>query len=258
MIFVMRDDEVWDAATSTLRLQDAERRHGCTWSFDGERMSLRIRSRGLACSLAMRGGSQVMWAKDKLGKEGLIQEGPEGDYSFYYSLPRLEVSGSISHVEDGRPTTSDVGGFGWVDRQWGDFLTSAWEWASLRFTSGARVNLYNFYNGHRVATYQKPDGSTQWFDDFVVKQNGYARTSLGTWVSYGWSYEFPVDVEGSRHYRLEPFSKLDMVKGPGGKVFYEGPSHLVDETTGKTVGISVNESMDVRVMGNAPYGPHQR
>jgi hypothetical protein len=23
------------------------------------------------------------------------------------------------------------------------------------------------------------------------------------------------------------------------------------------VGISVNESMDVRVMGNAPYGPHQ-
>jgi hypothetical protein len=161
-------------------------------------------------------------------------------------------------MEDGRPATSEVGGFGWVDRQWGDFLTGAWEWASFRFNNGARVNLYSFYNGHQVGTYQKADGSTQWLDSFIVKQNGYARTSLGTWVSFGWSYEFPLEVEGSRLYRLEPFSKLDMVKGPGGKIFYEGPSHLVDETSGKTVGVSVNESMDVRLMGNAPYGPRQR
>jgi hypothetical protein len=28
-------------------------------------------------------------------------------------------------------------------------------------------------------------------------------------LSWGWSYEFPVEVEGSHHYTLEPFSKVD-------------------------------------------------
>ena len=49
---------------------------------------------------------------------------------------------------------------------------------------------------------------------------------------------------------------MDMVESPG-LSFFEGPSHLIDESTGKQVGISVNESMDVAIMGNAPYGPHQ-
>ena len=40
-----------------------------------------------------------------------------------------------------------MSGQGWVDRQWGDFLTKSWEWSSLRFSNRARVNLYNFANG---------------------------------------------------------------------------------------------------------------
>ena len=54
-----------------------------------------------------------------------------------------------------------------------------------------------------------------------------------------------------------PFSTLDMQEGPGFPGFFEGPCHLIDETTGKPVGISVQESADVRMMGNAPYGPNQ-
>jgi hypothetical protein len=259
IMFVMKDEEAWDGETSTLRLHDAQHEHECAWSYDGEQMHLAVSSPTLAFNLEMQGGSQVMWAKDKLGAEGLIQEGPEGEYSFYYSLPRLRVAGSLTNTDErGQPTTVEVGGFGWTDRQWGDFMTNTWEWGSFRFNNGARLNLYNFYNGYQVATYQKADGSLQWFDNFLVKQNGYARTPGGIWVSWGWSYELPIEVEGSRRYRLEPFSTLDMVEGSGAPGFFEGPSHLIDETTGKTVRISVNESMDVRVMDNAPYGPHQR
>lgn len=258
VMFIMQDNEVWHDATSTLRLHDAQHEHECAWSFDGEQLHLMTKSPALAFDLQMLGGSQVMWAKDHLGREGLIQEGAEGDYSFYYSLPRLQVTGSISYTDESKqPITAEVGGFGWIDRQWGDFMTRHWEWASFRFASGARVNLYNFYNGYQVATYQKADGSTQWFDNFVVKQNGYAKTPAGTWVSYGWSYEFPTEVEGSQRYTLVPFSPLDMINVPEDS-FFEGPSHLIDDTTGKHVGISVNESMDVRAMGNTPYGPHQR
>jgi hypothetical protein len=54
-------------------------------------------------------------------------------------------------------------------------LTKSWEWSSFRFSNGARINLYNFGNGYQVGTYQKADGSTEWFDKFIVRQNGYMK-----------------------------------------------------------------------------------
>jgi hypothetical protein len=63
-------------------------------------------------------------------------------------------------------------------------------------------------------------------------------------------------VEGSRHYTLEPFSKLDIYENPNNTLF-EGPSRLINDETGETVGLAVTESMDVRIMQNAPYADHQ-
>ena len=91
----------------------------------------------------------------------------------------------------------------------------------------------------------------------MVKQNGYLKTrERGIWVSWGWSYELPLDVEGSRHYTLRPLSDKDMLES-GANTFYEGPSILINDATGQEVGIAVTESMDVRIMGNAPYGERQ-
>ena len=58
-------------------------------------------------------------------------------------------------------------------------------------------------------------------------------------------------MEGSRHYTLEPFSKLDVFENSG-NIFFEGPSRLINDDTGQTVGVAVTESMDVRIMQNAP------
>jgi hypothetical protein len=63
-------------------------------------------------------------------------------------------------------------------------------------------------------------------------------------------------VEGSRHYTLEPFSKLDVFENPN-NIFFEGPSRLINDETGEMVGVAVNESMDVRIMQNAPYAANQ-
>jgi hypothetical protein len=38
---------------------------------------------------------------------------------------------------------------------------------------------------------------------------------------------------------------------------FEGPSHLIDDSTDEVVGVAVSESMDVRIMNNAPGGPNQ-
>jgi hypothetical protein len=63
-------------------------------------------------------------------------------------------------------------------------------------------------------------------------------------------------LEASRHYTLEPFSKLDVFENPS-NIFFEGPSRLINDDTGQTVGVAVTESMDVRIMQNAPYAANQ-
>jgi CrtC N-terminal lipocalin domain len=209
-------------------------------------MHLAVASPRLSYDLRLTGAGQMMYAKDKLGIEGFIKEGAKEDRSYYYSLPRLDILGRITYTGKGGVRRAiDVTGQGWVDRQWGDFLTNSSEWSSLRFSSGARVNLYNIPNGYQVTTYQKADGSTRWLDSFLVRQNRYLRTpERGVWLSWGWSYEFPVEVEGSRQYTSEPFSKLDVYETANNTLF-EGPSRLVNDDTGETVGIAVTEPMDV-------------
>lgn len=106
-MFVMNDREVWDKEASALRLRDARDEHECAWSFDGERMDLAMRSPTLGFSLKVLAGSQAMWA---------------ADHSFFYSLPRLQITGSVTYTDErGKPIDVDVSGTGWADRQWGSF-----------------------------------------------------------------------------------------------------------------------------------------
>ena len=42
-------------------------------------------------------------------------------------------------------------------------------------------------------------------------------------VLLGWSYDFPIDIEGSKHFTVVPFSKNDTVHiGPTNYLYYEG------------------------------------
>jgi predicted secreted hydrolase len=255
-VAVMPDDDTWHADSNAVHYDLSD--YSGEWSFRDEAMHVRVASPEVLFDLSLTGATQVMYAKDKLGIEGFIQEGAPDDRSFYYSLPRLTISGRIAFPDKtGARREVEVQGTGWVDRQWGDFLTKSWEWSSFRFSNGARVNLYNFANGYQVGTYQKADGSTEWFDKFVVRQNGYMKVpGNGIWLSWGWSYDFPIDVEGSRSYTLKPYGQQDVYVTPENTLF-EGPSRLIDDTTGEVVGIAVSESMDVRIMDNAPGGPNQ-
>ena len=255
-VAVMPDDDTWHASSNAVHYDLSD--YSGEWSFTDDAMHVTVASPTLLFDLRLTGARQVMYARDKLGIEGFIQEGAPEDRSFYYSLPRLNLTGRIAFPDKtGARREVEVQGTAWVDRQWGDFLTKSWEWSSFRFSNGARVNLYNFANGYQVGTYQKADGSTEWFGTFVVRQNGYMKVpSNGVWLSWGWSYEFPIDIEGSRAYTLKPYSQQDVYVTPENTLF-EGPSRLIDDSTGEVVGVAVNESMDVRIMNNAPGGPNQ-
>ena len=118
-VFVMNDHEVWDEEVSALCLRDSPHEHECAWSFDGERMDLAVSSPALAVDLKIRGGSPVMWADDQPGVEGLAQEGAGGGHGFWYSLPHLRITGSVTYTDErGKLTAVDVSGSGWADRQW--------------------------------------------------------------------------------------------------------------------------------------------
>ncbi len=268
--------DIWDAASNTIKYHCKNAATG-SWSFNGTHSELVVKSQNVSFSLNMINNHPVMWTKDKAyNTVGVLQEGGPGNFSFYYSLPRLDVTGNLSYVnKTGHNKTVDVTGQGWIDRQWGDWNVRAWEWNSLRFDNGARVNLYSFGNAleggkaYLVGTYQKADGSLQYFDNFTVKQDGYAKIPMnGNWISYGWSYDFPIAIEGSKHYSAVPFSNQFTNMPPiefiwtaalPGKAFYfiEQGGKVINDDTGETVGSTFSESMPIQLLKNGPYQVNQ-
>lgn len=251
------DNTLWDAGRKAVNF-DLEG-YQADWSYDQGQMRLRMKSDNLEYDLAID-GSESVWHKDKLGHRGMIQQGDPDDFSFYNTIMRGGMSGSLSYKDDkGETRNLRLTGDAYIDHQYGDFLCIAYEWTSLRFVNGARVHLYSFYNGRQEAVYLTADGNIRYFDGFTVKQNGYAKSpQLGIWVSHGWSYEFPIEIEGSKTYTVTPFDKDDFIEIPELKAAsYSGPGTLVNDATGEAVGIAVNEAGDVRLMQNGPYGPNQ-
>ncbi|PKL78109.1 MAG: hypothetical protein CVV27_03925 [Candidatus Melainabacteria bacterium HGW-Melainabacteria-1] len=84
--------------------------------------------------------------------DGLIDM-PEGQDSYYYSLTRLKIKGTL--VADGR--TQPVTGQGWMDHQWGHFyaLRIGWDWFSFQMEDGSEYNLFGFRkrNGEKLERY---------------------------------------------------------------------------------------------------------
>jgi predicted secreted hydrolase len=103
-----------------------------------------------------------------IGGDGKIDM-PEGKDSWYYSLTRLETTGTIDgqHVE----------GIGWMDHQWGPFYVSGfadrWDWFSLQFDDNTEYNLFGFRDangtgGARHVNILKPDGTGEHTHSFTM------------------------------------------------------------------------------------------
>jgi predicted secreted hydrolase len=84
-----------------------------------------------------------------------------GGSSYYYSLPNLRTTGTLT--VDGR--TSKVTGQSWLDRQWGawDFTRlQHWTWMSIQLGNGEYLNLWDLFDTggeHSWATVLHRDGS---------------------------------------------------------------------------------------------------
>ena len=89
--------------------------------------------------------------------------------SYYLSLTRVKVKGEVRAF--GR--VYEVEGETWVDRQWGDFEVSPWDWLSVRLKSGEEIMLFHFpRSGLRYGTIIWKDGSITPVEDFDLALEG--------------------------------------------------------------------------------------
>ena len=119
-----------------------------------------------------------------------------GGTSYYYSLPNLRTTGTLTL--DGK--AQRVNGTSWLDRQWGNWdwaQIHKWTWMALRLSNGQTLNLWNMLDTTgetHWATVLSPDGSVR-----VVSVEPLARhatnfqTSPATGQRYAgkWTVKIP-------------------------------------------------------------------
>jgi len=133
------------------------------------------------------------------GESGLSRKGP-GNASYYYSLPDLNTSGTIT--AGGKTYT--VSGSSWMDHE---FSTSAlasdqvgWDWFALQLEDGRRLMLFTLRKSdgsvdpYSSATLIQPDGSTTVLgvEDFTVSvENQWSSPTSGAQYPSAWRVQIP-------------------------------------------------------------------
>lgn len=125
-------------------------------------MHLRAAENGYAFDLTLRTASPIMLN----GEAGLSRKSSApGAASYYYSIPRLAVSGRVER--DGKPL--EVEGLAWLDREWGSGSLGAdqqgWDWFALQLDDGSALMFYALRtedgtrDPHSAGTWLAPDGT---------------------------------------------------------------------------------------------------
>ena len=152
------------------------------------------------------------------GENGLSAKGPD-QASYYYSFPRLRVSGELTL--SGRRIA--VQGHGWLDREWSTSVLGAaqvgWDWFALHLDSG--VNLMAFRlrrnDGARdpydQGLYHRIDAGaarvqTLRAEQFELQPLRYWRDAQGVCWPVAWRLALHASVPGE-HRELEIEALLD-------------------------------------------------
>ncbi|MBS4672908.1 Predicted secreted hydrolase [Aeromonas hydrophila] len=116
------------------------------------------------------------------GKAGYSEKSP-GNASFYYSFPRLMLTGTLTL--DGETRT--VSGQGWFDHEWSSSVLAdwqaGWDWFSLQFVDGRELMLFRLRTKsgrpepeNRYGILIERDGSSQ-----VLSPDSIVLTPGKTW-----------------------------------------------------------------------------
>lgn len=101
------------------------------------------------------------------GREGYSEKSP-GNASFYYSYPRLTLSGTLTLEGE----TRNVTGQGWFDHEWSSSVLaqwqSGWDWFSLQLADGRELMLFRL---RTKAGHTEPENRY----GILIEQDGSSR-----------------------------------------------------------------------------------
>ncbi len=201
------------------------------WRFvrlaDG-RFSARIIARGFVLNLIFKPTQQPLLQ----GGGGYSRKGPDPkSASYYYSLPQLATTGTITRGA----LIEAVTGRSWLDREWSSrYLGKAavgWDWTGLNFNDGAALMAFRIRNKNGRSlwaggTFRRANGIT-----VTLKPGDVAFTPTRTWRSKRTGATYPVAQiltiklpEGQKRLTLSPMfadQELD-ARSSGLPVYWEG------------------------------------
>ncbi len=99
------------------------------------------------------------------GIDGYSQKSAQGQASYYYSQPHIQVSGFVSRGAD----RQYLSGRGWLDREWSSQPLAenqpGWDWFSLHLDDGHKLMVYRL----------RHDGGEHWLSGSWIEPGGASR-----------------------------------------------------------------------------------
>jgi predicted secreted hydrolase len=135
------------------------------------------------------------------GDQGYSQKGPEpGQASYYYSLPRLATSGTVTTPAK----TYSVSGASWMDHEWSTSALApeqvGWDWFSVQLDDQSELMFFQIRRAdgsidpYSSGIYIAPDGRTTPLgqQDFTIEvTDSWDSPHSGTSYPAGWSVNIP-------------------------------------------------------------------
>jgi predicted secreted hydrolase len=210
-----------------------------TLSLEEGAFLLQARDRGRGVALRLRAVPTRPVALQ--GPNGFSRKSARDGYaSLYYSLTRLETSGTIE--VGGR--TDRVRGESWMDREFGSAQLApgqvGWDWFGLRLADGRDLVLYLLRRedgsaDHRSATLIGPDGPAR-----PLASGTWSVRALGSWTSPETGARYPAGWEVSApgeglSLRVEPevAGAENRSRLSPGLFYWEGPVRVLDRSGGR-------------------------
>ena len=195
---------------------------------NGERYHLVGAAGGVAYDLALESVAPAILHDD----DGLVELGESG-ITYYYSRPRLNVSGTITTSG----AVDEVTGLAWMDKQWGNFqpVTVFWDWACVQLDDGTDLMLTNLRdsNGAAIdvyATLRLPGETAKRLNSseftFEPLADTWQSEKTGTTYRTRWRVVVP---EAQIELTLEPLVQTsEFSSGLLGVVYWEAGVDAVD------------------------------
>ncbi|MEI6733593.1 MAG: carotenoid 1,2-hydratase [Comamonadaceae bacterium] len=170
------------------------------------------------------------------GEHGVSRKGPQPEQSsFYYSLPQLQVNGTLGLGKEILP----VQGVAWLDHEWSqsllDPLAVGWDWIGINLLDGSALTAFQMRDksGHAIW-----DGGSFRAGAAGARSQVFARgeiqfTAIRQWASPSTKANYPVEWTLQTplgRYRVRgviDHQELDS-RASTGAIYWEGLSELFD------------------------------